>query len=170
MDSSLAELEGFTYPSPNILDFTLEDNDLARFCPLDNGKHEINGQIGLGIFDKLPVELQITVLLNDIDLGNLTDFRRVNQSAMELVDSIPQYKAIILHASAALRTILSTGSGSWISCWDLYDKLCTAEGEKCGDFGGFLYTITCRRVCFICFTKTESFCHYCGVRRSDNLG
>jgi hypothetical protein len=53
--------------------------------------------------------------------------------------------------------IISIGTGRWISCRDLYEKLCTAECDSCGDFGGYLYLITCRRVCFLCFTEEPDY-------------
>jgi hypothetical protein len=70
---------------------------------------------------------------------------------------LAQYRAIATHAPVALCGILSIGIGQWISCQDLHDKLCTAECDSCGDFWGYLYLITCRRVCFLCFTEATDY-------------
>lgn len=35
----------------------------------------------------------------------------------------------------------------------MYEKLCLAECEVCGDFAGYLYLITCKRVCFTCLSQ-----------------
>lgn len=80
--------------------------------------------------------------------------------------SIPQYRAIATHAPAAFCGILSIGTGQWISCQDLHDKLCTAECDSYGDFGGYLYLITCRCVCFLCFTEATD---YLLLRRADAI-
>lgn len=135
---------------------TLCDNDLARNCPLDNGRHHLVPKFSLGALDRLPWELLSAVLVHT-DLQTLTNFRRVNQRAMDVVDSLPQYQAILVHIPNALRGILSIGTGHWITCQLLYDKLCTAECERCGDFGDYLYIVTAKRVCYLCFTENETF-------------
>jgi hypothetical protein len=56
--------------------------------------------------DQLPAELLIQVLLY-IDIPSLTVFRRVNRRAMQLVDSVPQYAAIINYCPNTIRAILS---------------------------------------------------------------
>ncbi|KAL3475873.1 hypothetical protein BJX99DRAFT_228774 [Aspergillus californicus] len=88
------------------------------------------------------------MVLTQLDLRSLSVFRRVNHRAMQAVDSIPQFKTITKHAIDVLRGILAIDSGWWISCQHLYNKLCTANCDKCGDFAGFLY---------LCFTKTPDF-------------
>ena len=97
------------------------------------------------------------MVLSRLDIRTLTNFRRVNQLAMEVLDSILQYKAVATYAHNALRGILSLETGQWISCETLYEKLCTAECEKCGDFGGYLYILTCRRVCFLCLSTDSRY-------------
>ena len=153
---STEELKTHTYDRPNLIDHTLDYNDLARCCRLDNGRHSISPQFGLGSLDCLPPEL-LSITLAQIDLRSLTDFRRVNQRAMELVDSLPQHRALVTHAPALLRGILSNGTGRWISCQDLFDTFCTAVCEVCGDFGGYVYIITCKRVCFLCLSDESSY-------------
>ncbi|KAF2136590.1 uncharacterized protein K452DRAFT_237240, partial [Aplosporella prunicola CBS 121167] len=85
-----------------------------------------------------------------LDLRTLTDFRCVNQRAMQVVDSIFPYNAIIKHVRNALRGILSIETGRWITCEALFETLCTPQCESCGAFGGYLYLITCKRVCYRC--------------------
>ena len=128
------ELKTLTYDLPNIPDHTLDDNDLARQCPLDNGRRSFSPKFGLGDLDSLPPEL-LTLILAQIDIQSLTGFRRVNQRAMEWVESLPQYKALVTHAPALLRGILGIETGQWFSCQDLFDTFCTANCEVCGDFG-----------------------------------
>ncbi|KXN82004.1 hypothetical protein AN958_03302 [Leucoagaricus sp. SymC.cos] len=97
--------------------------------------------------------------ISQLDVRTLVNFRCVNRRALQLVHSIPSYKAIVAHAPVVLRGILSIEVGRWITCDMLYDELCTAECRTCGDFGGFLYILgTCKRVCYLCFS-TEQKCY-----------
>ena len=76
---------------------------------------------------------------------------------MCLVEFIPQYKAIRKYAYNALHGIICIETGRWITCEMLYEKLCTAECEQCGDFGGYLYILTCNRVCFLCLSEDKRY-------------
>lgn len=152
-----------TYVFLESRDHTLDD--IENLCPLDNGQHSRFPSYTLGSLEQLPVEL-INMVLIQLEIRSLTDFRRVNRRAMQVVDSIPQYKKIILHAATSIRGSLSIGTGNLFSCQELYEKLCTAGCDSCGDLGGYLYLVTCRRVCFLCFTeKTE----YLPLLRADAI-
>lgn len=65
--------------------------DLDRCCPLDSIQHSAGFALPpentLGALNMLPLELSTQVLLS-MDLTALTTFRRVNQCARELVDSL----------------------------------------------------------------------------------
>ena len=154
--TSIEELMPLTYDRSNITDHTLDDNDLARRCPLDNGRHSASSKFSLESLDSLPPEL-LCMILAQTDIQSLTNFRRVNQRAMELTDSLPQYKPLIAYAPDLIRGILTIGTGKWISCQDLFDTFCTADCETCGDFGGYIYIITCKRVCFLCLSEESRY-------------
>jgi len=159
---SKSQLEDLTYPCPRLRDFILDDNLPALGFPPSNGHIRKLPKVDLGTLDILPLEL-LQGLLSQLDLYTLTGFRRVNRRAIEVVESIPQYKAVTTHARNVLRGILSIETGQWISCETVYEKLCTAECEQCGDFGGYLYILTCERVCFLCFSEGK---RYLPLRRS----
>jgi hypothetical protein len=154
--SLVHRLHDLTYPRLNLNDHTLDDNlpspksqpriECLRLPPRTN----------LGVLDALPPEL-LQEILSQLDLRTLTDFRRINRRAIELVNSLPQYKAINTHALNALRGILSIETGRWITCRTLYEKLCTPGCEQCGDFGGYLYLLTCKRVCFLCLSQDRRY-------------
>lgn len=149
-------LRGATYLRPNVIDHTLDDNSLEDKCPLDNDKHYINPQYHLGVLDKLPLELLCNTLLKT-DIRSLTDFRCVNARAMEVVNSILEYQLILRNCPALLRGLLSTGLGSSFSCEDLFRTLNAYDCATCGDFAGFIYILTCRRVCFLCFSEKPEY-------------
>ncbi|KID93402.1 F-box domain, cyclin-like protein, partial [Metarhizium majus ARSEF 297] len=146
-------LDPMTYTTQKLLirDNTLDDAQLTTRCPLDNGRHtdaSILTRHSVGQLDQLPAELLIQVLLYN-DIPSLTVFRRVNRRAMELVDSVPQYAAII-------RAILAVEADAF-DCRVLYRTLSTSRCSTCSLFGDFLYLIDCRRVCYFCFTERPEY-------------
>ncbi|KAL4891353.1 hypothetical protein BDV59DRAFT_182300 [Aspergillus ambiguus] len=145
-----------TYIFLDIKDNTLDDIDKFSHLdiPLDFASNP--PRCGLGALERLPLEL-IHLALIQLDMQSLTVFRRVNKRARLVTNSIPQYRRILVHAPASIRGSLNIESARFFSCQDLYEKLCTAECDSCGDFGGYLYLVTCRRVCFLCFTETIDY-------------
>ncbi|TWU71610.1 hypothetical protein ED733_000479 [Metarhizium rileyi] len=155
MEETHPDLPDFsTYTKQSICDNTLDDAQLETRCPLDNGRYidaSIPARFSVGQLDHLPAELLIQILLY-IDLPSLTHFRRVNRRAMELVDSIPQYAAIIKNCPNIIRAILSIQADAF-NCDILYTTLSTTRCSTCERFGDHLYLIDCRRVCYFCFTR-----------------
>lgn len=141
-----------TYHHMGMNDHTLDENlpvcPPAAPCQLPT--------TNAGVLDRLPLEI-VHEILFELDLRTLVVLRRVNRRGRELVGSLPQWNAISKHARNALRGILALETGGWITCRHLYEKLCTSACEYCGDFGGYLYLITCRRVCFLCLSEDERY-------------
>ncbi|KAL3442960.1 hypothetical protein BJX65DRAFT_298597 [Aspergillus insuetus] len=92
--------------------------------------------------EKLPLEL-LSMIFTELDPHSLMNVRRVNKLAYLSVQSVPQLRMIVKYAPTVLR--------------NLHDKLYTTACETCGDYGGYLYLITCRRVCYLCFTQEQSY-------------
>lgn len=151
---SASQLEELTYLRPCAKDFTLDDNLSAVGLPANNGSVWNSPEGDLGALGVLPPEL-LQMLLSKLDFCTLMEFRRVNRRASEVVESLPQYKAVTTYAPNVLRGILSVELSQRISCETVYEKLRTAECEQCGDFGGYLYILTCRRVCFLCLSDDK---------------
>ncbi|KAG8426320.1 hypothetical protein J3459_008234 [Metarhizium acridum] len=143
------QLQEYGYRKPRIIDHTLDDARLETRCPLDNGRHHGQPKYPAGRLDLLPTELIANVLLA-LDLPSLTAFRRVNRRAMSLVDSLHQYRMIFEHCPDILRAIVSIDAKHF-DCTDLFETLCTTKCATCDRFGGYLYLITCHRVCYFCF-------------------
>lgn len=97
------------------------------------------------------------IVVPSLDLRTLVDFMSVNRYAADLVNSLPSFRIIEQHAHYALRGILAIETGRFITCTDLFEAICTAECQQCGEFGGYLYLITCRRVCFNCLSNHWRF-------------
>jgi hypothetical protein len=153
----LHRFQHLTYPDLNLVDNTLEDN-LPPIGPrlLQVGWTPSTPTAPVGALQVLPPEL-LHQILYQLDLASLHRFRQVNRQAAELLDSLPQYKSITTHALSALRGIRAIRTGKYITCRALFEKLCTAECEECGDFGGYLYLLTCKRVCFLCFANENRY-------------
>lgn len=109
-----------------------------------------------GLLDRLPTEL-LHLTLTHLDIRSLIDFRLTNIRAAEMVDYLPQFRAVSAHARNALRGILAIGTGRWITCATLYEKLCTSKCDCCGGQGGYLYLVTCKRVCFRCLSLSRFY-------------
>jgi hypothetical protein len=153
---SKSQLDKLTYQPSQVLDLTLDDNlPTPKFLSSD-GPDLKPPEFDLGALDRLPTEL-LQGLLPQLDLCSLMRFRRINRRAIEIVEFIPQYRTIATCASNVLQGALRTGAGKWISCETVYEKLCAAECEQCGDFGEYLYILTCKRVCFLCLSKNEKY-------------
>ena len=135
----------------------LEAETLARTCPLDcthesqfpaahpnDSRSSFIGALGI-----LPLELLNAVLL-DLDLQSLTVLRRVSQRSRLAVDVLPQYQSIRLHGPELLRASLSLRLSDSTTLSQLYGALTTASCFLCGEFGAFIYMLSCSRVCLLC--------------------
>lgn len=123
--------------------------DLERACPLDSYKQEELPDRDLGLLDTLPLEL-LQNILSQVDLRTLVDIRSVNRRALQVIDSIPEYRKIIQHAPDSLRAALCIETASQTTPHDLWETLTTSRCSDCGGVSGLIYLITCQRVCLPC--------------------
>ncbi|KID86156.1 F-box domain-containing protein [Metarhizium guizhouense ARSEF 977] len=144
------------YPKINLNNHTLDDNLPPLQAQPQNNSLDPPPTASLGALDRLPTELLQEILIQ-LDLSTFMTFRCTNRRAKEFADHLPQYKAITTNARNALRGILRIGTSRWITCKSLFENLRTSACEQCGDFGGYLYILTCRRVCFVCFTQDKRY-------------
>lgn len=155
-DMTTASYEAQTYPRLNLKDFTLDENNLERDCPLDNGRHQKLPEYDLGTLDSLPLEI-LQEAISYLDFDTLAALRRVNARAMEVVESVPAYRATLQLCPNIVRGLYSIHYGAYVSLNTLWSTLGRARCEDCGDFGGYIYLLTCRRVCFLCFRTACRF-------------
>lgn len=148
--------KALTYSRINLKDNTLDENFRA-FLPIQNTRNA--PQTDIGLLELLPLELLQASLLH-LDLRSLIDFRMVNRRCCSTVDSIPQFGSIIKHGQVAVRAALAIQTALFITCEQLFHTLCTAECKTCGDVGGYIYMLTCERVCFLCFSNDKRYLPY----------
>jgi hypothetical protein len=151
-----AEEEVAWYPMRSVRDLTLNDQDLQNHCPLSQYRGHGKPRYSLGSFDILPLEV-LYMILPQLDIQSLLSLQRTNRQVYDAVHELPQLKAIIQHSPDVLRGILSTETAPFIQCQQLFDKLTSSSCESCSHFGGYLYLLTCTRVCFSCFTQLPRY-------------
>lgn len=100
--------------------------------------------------NRLSIEIIIEILLQ-LDNPPLTRFRSLSCRAVQFVDSVRQYTAIIEHCPDILRAIVSIRADAF-DCVTLYRALFTTQCSTFNRFGNYLYLTDCR-VCYLCFTK-----------------
>lgn len=138
--------------------------DCPRPSTDDNGRHTTTpSHPSAGRLTRLLLIEIVQLLLLAMDVPTLTTFRRASRGAMALVDSLREYRQIVQHCPDILRAVLSLRAGSY-SLGVLYDTLssmwCSSSG--CGSkpftgFGGYLYLVTCERVCFFCLRNQDDY-------------
>ncbi|PHH63083.1 hypothetical protein CDD81_6328 [Ophiocordyceps australis] len=138
-------------------DWCLDNVPLKARCPLDNRKrvNQSAARLPVGQLDTLPAELISKVLLQ-LDVVSLTNLRRVNRRAMDMVDSIPQYAKMLNHCPDIIRAATSMQANAY-DCCTLFNTLSTTDCSTCGNFGAYLYLIDCRRVCSLCAVTRAEF-------------
>ncbi|KAH6652892.1 hypothetical protein BKA67DRAFT_593057 [Truncatella angustata] len=146
--SLVHRLHDLTYPRVNLNDHALDDNLPSSKSQPESECLRLPPRTNVGVLDALPPEL-LQKILSQPDLRTLTDFRRINRRVID---------------------ILSIKTGRWITCRTLYEKLCTPGCEQCGDFGSYLYLLTCKRVCFLCFSQDRLYLPLSPRRASWKVG
>lgn len=141
---------------PTNQDHTLDQNLRHQTCPLNFAKHYNAPTQDSGDLERLPDEL-IDDVLAQADLQSLFNFRHVNRRAMQIADSIPEFKQIVKHGHMVLRAMLSIRNASHFSSIDLLRTLETRDCENCGDFAGHIYLLGCSRVCYLCFINEARY-------------
>ena len=150
------QLQDLTYPGFKFnKDPTLDENLLTDGLPTYSHARQ-PPKADLGVLDKLPLEL-LHEILAQLDIVTAVALRRANRRALELIESMPEHHAIAKSVPNLIRAFLSIGTGQQITYETLYKKLCMSPCEDCGDFGGYLYLVTCRRVCFLCFNGGKRY-------------
>jgi len=135
-------------------------DELAKNCPLDNGKHQYKGSTANRIFSEMPIELCWGVF-GHLDLQTLTNLRRVNQQTRAAIDEMPPYKTVYNNAPQALRAYLSTNFAEQVTIQAIARELCSDKCSSCGEhsgrYGMMLYLLKCERLCFACMEMTNEY-------------
>lgn len=110
----------------------------------------------LGLLGVFPLEI-LLMIVSDIDLESLTRFRSASRGTKIVTESITKLTSIYTFAPRVLQAVVSLGAGSWMTCDTLREVLSTKACDACGNPASLLYTLTCKRVCPMCFTSSPSY-------------
>lgn len=153
-DAELLDLTYKEYQNDHTLDSNLPPAPAAS--SFDPSHATGLARSGLGTLGVLPPEV-LHLILDQLDVSTIAMFRQANRQAVDAVSSLPSYEAITKFAPNILRSYKIIRSGHSITCAQIYDELCQPACQKCGDFGGYLYLLTCVRVCFLCVSEDTAF-------------
>lgn len=141
-----------TYRRPKIPDKMLEDNLPEPKVEFGYLPAPHDGE--LGTLSCLPPHVMDNIL-EELDLKTLIRFRRVNRRAVEAVHDLRRFRLALKHAYPTIRGALCIGAAKHFTFRNLWDTLCRATCEECGDFSSFIYLITCKRVCLLCLKDVK---------------
>ncbi|KAH6888137.1 hypothetical protein B0T10DRAFT_574164 [Thelonectria olida] len=115
----------------------------------------VHNEQPLGLLGVLPTEILGESLLS-LDLPSLARFRLVSRRAMAAVDSLPAYRLLKKYCPNVLRVTVSI-EASHFDLRHLYETIQLSRCSNCDKFGSHLYLITCRRVCYDCFSTCSEY-------------
>ncbi|MCJ1304425.1 hypothetical protein MMC08_007237 [Hypocenomyce scalaris] len=115
-----------------------------------------NSNADLGTLDQLPLEI-LSHIISPLDISTLDRLKAVNRRSFEVTNAHPQFNFINRQAHDALRGVRAIKTSHAITLQALFEKLCTSQCDECGDYGGYLYLVTFRRVCYRCFTEKDRY-------------
>lgn len=108
--------------------------------------------VGLGALDRLPLDVWQAIIAN-LDIDSVFKFRRINLRSRQMMDSLHQYRMIVLHGMNLLYALFRTELALIISLSEIYTALCTKACAVCGQFAGFISLLTWERCCFKCLQE-----------------
>jgi hypothetical protein len=121
---------------------------------------------GLGTLNRLSLEI-LDHIISPLDISALDQFKAVNRRSFEAVNAHSQFKVINRQAHDILRGLRAIKTGPhMINVQGLFEKLCTSQCNEYGDYGGYIYLVTFRRVCCRCFMEKD---RYSPLREIDAL-
>ncbi|CAI6087193.1 unnamed protein product [Clonostachys chloroleuca] len=169
MDGHLsdAHLREFTYEG-QFDDHTLDGN-LPAVEPLSPINYR-EGTATIGTLSRLTPEC-LHIIFNQLDLDAIVNFQSTSHGSLAFVNSLPTYAVISRHARNAVRGARIIGTSHRVTCIGLYRKLCQPTCDHCGEFGGYIYLVTFKRLCLLCLSTHLSFlplgrqwaCRYFGL-------
>ena len=139
----------------------IDAESLKAKCPLDNHLDLPPASPSVSCCDpltKLPNEL-FDMVVENLDLQTLTNLRAVSRQLRQTISWHPEYSALKQHSPQLIRALLSTGLAPWFSVSTIYESvLRKSRCTHCGDFGLFVYLLTCSRICNLCMARNPA-CH-----------
>ena len=149
----------------SLRDHCLGDQDevLMKRCSLTRRGQGLQGGNDLGTLGDIPAEVLLMVV-NELDLMSLMSLQACNRRSFNLVHNTPRLSTVAKQAPRVIHAAFKIDMARHIPLRLLYDTMTSSTCKCCGDFGGYLYLLTCQRVCHHCFTRNPD---YLPMLRSD---
>lgn len=109
----------------------------------------------IGVLDVLPLEL-LHCVLSALDFRSLSRLSRVSHQGKAAVESLPAYREMTTYALRTLKALAQTELIEFHSSTHLRATLRCAQCYYCGEYGAFLFLLTCERCCYNCLNKNQS--------------
>ena len=109
----------------------------------------------IGYLDYLPLEL-IHAVLNSLDFRSLSNLACTSHGGTAAVRSLPAYRNLTKHASAALIALNRMKLITYHSVATIYAALRSENCVRCDEYGPFLFLPTCERCCYRCVQFNHS--------------
>lgn len=123
--------------------------DDASAIPAYHPQREWPSTKGLGYLDKLPFEL-LDMVIDQVDILSLIQVGYTCRRGQELVASIPSYAKLLKHCPHTLAALSKMRLLELYTCKRVEKALQSEECCCCGNFGAFLFLLSCERCCFQC--------------------
>lgn len=109
----------------------------------------------LGRLDDLPLELLHSTFAL-LDFKSLSHVSRACIRGIEVVNSLPEYRDLMLYVPDALAALGKTRLIRHHPAANIRLALLSADCKLCSRYGAFLYLPTCERCCYHCLWKNQS--------------
>jgi hypothetical protein len=109
----------------------------------------------LGRLDDLPLEL-LHATLALLDFKSLSHVSRTCIRGIEVVNSLPEHRDLMLHASDALAALAKTRSIRHHLAANIHLALLSANCRLCSRYSALLHLPTCERCCYHCLWTNQS--------------
>lgn len=144
-------IKRLTWSPDYILNSTISIRESIRSTEL---QRNLNSSI-LGSLDILPTEI-LHFVLNLLDFQSLSRFSRVCHRGKAIIESLPAYRNLTKHASAALIALSQTKLITFHSAALIHAALRSQNCTSCQNFAPFLFLLTCERCCYQCLCRDLS--------------
>ncbi|KAJ5618916.1 F-box domain-containing protein [Penicillium lagena] len=103
----------------------------------------------VGFLDRLPLEI-LHLTFNLLDFQSLSYFSRTSLQGKTLVESLPAYRDLMQYAPRTLKALGQTGLLHFHPAATIYQAMQSKACISCGEYGAFLFLLTCQRCCYHC--------------------
>jgi hypothetical protein len=144
-------IAALTYDREDVSPRVMNDNDLKTLLPIDLRRTEPATFTNICLVGTLPLEL-LLLIFEPLPLLSLLRFRNTSRHARHIVDTLPQFHAIITHAPQALRGLFAvpTTVSPTLTLPKFYQKLRERTCDTCGALAPRLWLPTLSRLCYEC--------------------